>query len=316
MVLVLGGFVNQFFHYAASGDPETFAKETSKLWHVPPPLEHKEPAITNPAMHPTASNLSTSSSRNGLWDLSQWYLPPLLLPQTPLTSRCQTCFRISSMRISSTLRLSYITSIFRQDLTYFDTLALNPVLTGTDNHLSTDHTDPAVHKPGTPGSVAVSITTVTSTVQMGIGERIGSVCQSLAMLFAGFGIALTVNWRLTLASAAVVPAAIIAYAFSIPVQVKYDKRILMAYTKAADLAEEVLMSIRTIQSFNAGWAHAKKYDGLLARAKTEGVRKAPLTGVQFFLGAFIMFSAYTICFRYGVSLFMREKIETPGEILM
>lgn len=34
MILVLGGFINQFFYYANKGNSETFVKETSSLWYV------------------------------------------------------------------------------------------------------------------------------------------------------------------------------------------------------------------------------------------------------------------------------------------
>lgn len=182
--------------------------------------------------------------------------------------------------------------------------------------LSTDHTDPAVHKPGTPGSVAVSLTSVSGIVQAGVGERIGTVLQSLSMLIAGFTIAITKNAKLTAATASIIPLTILAYAITIPIDVKIEKRIVMAQAKAADLAEEILATVRTVKSFNAEKAQAAKYSALLNRAKTEGIRKSPISGLQLFVGVFVLFCGYAICFAYGVKLFERGDIGTPGDIMV
>lgn len=229
----------------------------------------------------------------------------------------QICWRLSSTRISAAIRLEYITCIFRQDLTYFDTLTLSPmpIRGNTKGQLSTDHTNPAVHKPGTPGSVAVAITAVSGIVQQGIGERIGGVFQSASMLIAGIVIALRANKSLTLTVSSVVPVAILAYGLTIPFDVRIEKRIIMAQAKAADLAEEILSTIRTVKSFNAEKAQAAKYTTLLNRAKEQGLRKAPLVGLQHFTGIFIHLAAYSLCFWHGAKLFQKGDIKDAGTII-
>lgn len=183
------------------------------------------------------------------------------------------------------------------------------------DRLSTDHTNPAVHKPGTPGSVAIAITTVSSIVQQGLGERIGGIFQSISMLVAGLAIALFANKTLTGIIACVVPASFIMYGFTIPADVKIEKRIIMAQTKAADLAEEALATIRTVKSFNAERIQANKYGALLNRAKEEGLRKAPLVGIQHFIGVFIYLCAFALCFWYGSKMFENGDIKDVGTII-
>lgn len=181
--------------------------------------------------------------------------------------------------------------------------------------LSTDHTNPAVHKPGTPGSVAIAITTISSIVQQGLGERIGGIFQSISVLVAGLTIAIFANKSLAGAVACIVPAAFLMYGFTIPADVRIEKRIIMAQTKAADLAEEILGTIRTVKSFNAEKFQTSKYDALLKRAKEQGLRKAPLVGIQHFTGVFIHLCAYALCFWRGSKMLENGDIKDAGTII-
>lgn len=189
------------------------------------------------------------------------------------------------------------------------------ILGNTKGQLSTDHTNPTVHKPGTPGSVAIAITTISSIVQQGLGERIGGIFQSTSMLVAGLTIALFANKTLTGIIACVVPAAFLMSGFTILADVKIEKRIIMAHTKAADLAEEILGTIRTVKSFNAEKFQASKYDALLNRAKEEGLRKAPLVGIQHFTGVFIHLCAFALCFWQGSKMLGNGDIKEAGTII-
>lgn len=163
--------------------------------------------------------------------------------------------------------------------------------------------------------MAIAITTVSSIVQQGIGEKLGGIFQSTSMLVAGITIAVHANGKLALVISSVVPIAVILYGLLIPFDVKIEKRIIMAQAKAADLAEEILGTIRTVKSFNAEKLQAMKYDTLLNRAKEQGLRKAPLVGLQQLTGVFIHLCAYAICFRYGAKLFEYGDIKEAGTII-
>lgn len=140
---------------------------------------------------------------------------------------------------------------------------------------------------GTPGAVAVSITTLSNTVQQGISEKLGMFVQYTAMLFTGFAIAFAKDWRLTLVTTCILPATILIYGVSIPIEIKLEKRVLAAQAKAAELAEEVLGSVRTVKSFNGEKRLIERYQVLLEKGRAEGIKKAPNSGVQY-AGAFFV----------------------------
>lgn len=107
------------------------------------------------------------------------------------------------------------------------------------------------------------------------------------MLVTGFVIAFIKEWRLTLVTSCILPATVMIYGVSVPIEVKLEKRVLAAQAKAAELAEEVLGSIRTVKSFNAEKKLVGRYEALLEKGRKEGVKKAPNSGVQY-AGAFFV----------------------------
>ncbi|KAH8153391.1 uncharacterized protein LAJ45_02203 [Morchella importuna] len=229
------------------------------------------------------------------------------------------CFRITGTRISAALRLEYLTSVFRQDLAYFDALAMSYV-PDTDVTLDMvsapqDAASTPTAAAGTPGAVAVSITTLSNTVQQGISEKLGMFVQYTAMLFTGFAIAFAKDWRLTLVTTCILPATILIYGVSIPIEIKLEKRVLAAQAKAAELAEEVLGSVRTVKSFNGEKRLIERYQVLLEKGRAEGIKKAPNSGVQYAGAFFVIYCGYALCFWYGIRLFRQGHIKDAGTII-
>lgn len=202
--------------------------------------------------------------------------------------------RLSGTRISAALRLAYLTAIFRQDLTYFDKLsnANSPDDPGSSKLFRSSAPSSKSGKSGTAGSVAVAITTHSNTVQMGISEKIAGFVQGVAMVLSGFAIAFAKNWRLTLVTATILPASVFIYGISIPIDIRMEKAVMEAHAKAAELAEEVLTSVRTAKSFNAEQRLAKRYKELLDVGRKAGVKKAPNSGVQYSSIWFVMYGGY------------------------
>ncbi|KAG0635147.1 P-loop containing nucleoside triphosphate hydrolase protein [Tuber brumale] len=182
--------------------------------------------------------------------------------------------------------------------------------------MSGAQTEPTTAKAGTAGAVAVSITTHSNTVQMGISEKASTFIQGLAMVLSGFTIAFAKNWKLALVTATILPTSILIYGISVPMDIRLEKAVMAAHEKAAELAEEVLTSVRTAKSFNAEKRLGVKYKDLLEQGKRAGLRKSPVSGVQYFGLFFVIYAGYAICFWYGVRLFQHGEIADPGTIII
>lgn len=150
--------------------------------------------------------------------------------------------------------------------------------------------EPTTAKTGTAGAVAVSITTHSNTVQMGISEKASTFIMGVGMLLSGFIISFVKNWKLTLVTATILPTSILIYGISIPIDIKLEKAVMAAHEKAAELAEEVLTSVRTAKSFNAEKRLGVKYKALLEEGRKAGLRKSPVSGIQYFGIFFVIFA--------------------------
>lgn len=139
--------------------------------------------------------------------------------------------------------------------------------------------------------------------------------QFVAMLIAGFAVAFAKEWRLTLATACILPATVLVYGISVPIELKLEKKVLDAQGKAAELAEEVLGSIRTVKSFNAEKKLVARYSALLEKGRKEGIKKAPNSGVQYSTIFTVIYCGYALCFWYGVRLYQTGLIRDAGTIV-
>lgn len=215
------------------------------------------------------------------------------------------------------IRQEYLRSVFRQDLTFFDKLKQEPLPQSQLDLLREEDLlpPPGFSKNGTPGTVAICITTISALIQGGVGEKIGGFLQALSLLFCGFGVAFLRNAKLAAVVSLTLPAMILVQVFMIPVQLKLEQRIIAADARAADVAEEILASIRTTQSLNAHHKVEKQYKGFVEIAKDTGLKKAPCPAASLFFTYFIMFGSYALCFYYGVRLFRDGQIKNPGVIV-
>lgn len=187
------------------------------------------------------------------------------------------------------LRLEYVRAILRQDMAYFDTY--------------------------TPGSVATRISNNANLIQGGLSEKVGVLIQGIAMLIASFAVAFSQYWKLTLAVATSIPAAVLAVGFTVFLDAQLESKILAIYSKAGGLVEEALGSIRVVTAFGASRKLLKKYDAYLDAAKAFGVKKGPVLGTQYSAEFFVMYCAYALAFWYGVRLLIQGEIDDGGTVV-
>jgi ATP-binding cassette subfamily B (MDR/TAP) protein 1 len=200
-----------------------------------------------------------------------------------------TCFTIAATRITTKLRIEYIKSILRQEVAYFDIC--------------------------TPGTVSTKISTNANLIQTGISEKVGVAAQGIAMLVAAFIVAFSQQWKLTLVTATTLPAVVILVGITVAIDQKYEATILDVYAKAGSLAEEVLSSVRNVIAFGAHDKLKKKYEAYLDVAKSYGVKKGPVLGVQYSSEFSIMYCAYALSFWYGIKLYLNGEVSDPGKIV-
>lgn len=90
-----------------------------------------------------------------------------------------SCFGVSGIRATRAFRQQFIKSVIRQDIAFIDSCSL--------------------------GGIPTTISSNVDMVENGITEKIGSLIQAVSMLVAGFVVAFTQQWKLTLVTATTLP---------------------------------------------------------------------------------------------------------------
>ena len=86
-------------------------------------------------------------------------------------------------------------------------------------------------------------------VQEGIGDKLAQFLQAFATFLAGFAIAFSQDWRLTLFILGFTPFLAIAASVISVLTARFTSREQKEYAGAGAVAEEVLSSVRTVFSF-------------------------------------------------------------------
>jgi ATP-binding cassette subfamily B (MDR/TAP) protein 1 len=165
------------------------------------------------------------------------------------------------------------------------------------------------------GSVSIQVTTNCNLVNTGISEKLGLGIQGTSTFFAAFIIAFAVQWKLTLITLAIVPTIMIIIGICVMIDVKQEGRILPIYSRAGQLADEVISSIKTSHAFWASPRLSDRYLTLLQEAKTEGMKKSPNFGVLFSTEYFCIHAGYALAFWQGIRMYASGEIQNSGDIV-
>ncbi|RHZ55587.1 hypothetical protein CDV55_103963 [Aspergillus turcosus] len=196
---------------------------------------------------------------------------------------------IAAIRATKALRLDFLQSLLRQDMTYFD---------------SKD-----------AGSPSVKVTTNGNLVTNGISEKLSVFVQSCATFVAAFVVAFAVQWKLTLITICVVPSILVVTGVCMSIEVKNEDRLMGIYSRASLVAEEVFSSISTVHAFWLQPVMAKRYEEYLAELERVGMKKSPNYGVLFSTEFFCVYSGYGLAFWQGIRVFARGEVHEPGDIV-
>ena len=244
-------------------------------------------SFTNKFNQFSAGDTSPAQFRDDVDSFVLWFIY-LFIGKFFVTYIATATITISSIRTTRKLREVFLASTLRQEIWHFD-------------------------KQGN-GAIATQVTTNSTRIQGGIAEKLTFAIQALAMFFASFIVALSVQWKLALITMSVIPAIFIITGGCVAIDAAQEARIIRIYSRAAVLAEEVLSSIRTVNAFWAKEKMAHKYNVFLEQAHKEGNKKSPNYGVLFSTEYFCVYSAIALSFWQGYRMYLSGEVQDVGKV--
>nr|XP_034309268.1 phosphatidylcholine translocator ABCB4 isoform X2 [Crassostrea gigas] len=200
------------------------------------------------------------------------------------------CFTVSAERQIRVIRKLFFRSIMRQDMEWFDTHESSELSTrfSEDMHLIYD----------------------------GMGDKIATFFQWTTTFVISFVIAFISGWKLALATVAFCPLIILIGGTLTRWVRNLSGEESQAYASAGSVAEEVFSAIRTVTAFNGQEKECKRYNANLMHAKNNAAKKGVVLGLTVSAFWFLIFSALSVAFYYGVKL-MQDPDEDfdPGDTL-
>ncbi|XP_057415709.1 ABC transporter B family member 11-like [Lotus japonicus] len=200
-----------------------------------------------------------------------------------------TCWMISGERQAARIRGLYLQNILRQDVSFFDTE------TNT-------------------GEVVGRMSGDTALIQEAMGEKVGQFLSLVATFIAGFVVAFTKGWLLTLVMLSIIPLIALSGATMSKVISKASSIGQAAYSTAANVVEQTLGSIRTVASFTGEKQAIAKYNQFLTKAYKSLVQEALASGVGFGANYFVGISSYGLSVWFGGKMII-EKGYNGGEVV-
>ncbi|XP_022937696.1 ABC transporter B family member 21-like isoform X1 [Cucurbita moschata] len=196
---------------------------------------------------------------------------------------------VTGERQASRIRGLYLKTILRQDVSFFD--------------LETN-----------TGEVVDRMSGDTVLIQDAMGEKVGKCIQLISTFFGGFIIAFIKGWLLTLVMLSTLPLLVISGGVTSLVVTKVTSRGQGAYSKAADVVEQTISSIRTVASFTGEKQAVSNYKKFLVTAYRSGVHEGLAVGLGFGTILAVVFCSYSLAIWYGAKLIL-DKGYSGGEVI-
>ena len=119
----------------------------------------------------------------------------------------------------------------------------------------------------------------TVMIQSGIGGKFTLGVQGATTFIAGFVLAFSLSWKMSLVLLGFLPILGGVMAVVSNALLGSGAKEADAYAEAGDVATEALSNLRTVAAYGGEKAAAQRYEAALMLAEKEGVKKATLTGV-------------------------------------
>ncbi|KAF8756598.1 ABC transporter transmembrane region [Rhizoctonia solani] len=194
-----------------------------------------------------------------------------------------TCFTIASGRTTDRLRRAYLDSVLHQDAEFFERVG--------------------------PGEVGTRMIKDVGTIKTATGEKLGFMVWAFTTLLVALIMAFSRAARLAGVVFGVVPLAFILFMSSGYLAAKADARLLDVEGQAGTLLEQILSSVRVVQSFAAESFLVKKYDAYLDQLQRLGKWCSVVRGLELSISYCILNLTYSVAFWYGSQLIVRDNLE-------
>jgi len=199
-----------------------------------------------------------------------------------------TCWAIHGHRQSNRIRSIFFNGVMRQDIGWLD---------GKQS-----------------GALATHIAGDIPKIQEGLGDKVGQFIVFTSTALAGFVIAFTAGWKLSLVLLSLTPLLVIAGGAMGKVITSVSTRMQAAYGEAGGVAEEVLGSVRTVASLGREEEELQRYAQGLQEGKQIQKKIGFATGLSLGATFLIMFGSYALAFWYGAKLVAAGEMEVGNVI--
>ncbi|XP_010426878.1 PREDICTED: ABC transporter B family member 11-like [Camelina sativa] len=199
------------------------------------------------------------------------------------------CWMITGERQAARIRSTYLKTVLRQDIGFFD------VDTNT-------------------GEVVGRMSGDTVLIQDAMGEKVGRFIQLISTSVGGFVLAFIKGWLLTLIMSTSIPLNVMTGAAIALIVTRTASRGQAAYSKAATVVEQTIGSIRTVASFTGEKQAINSYKKLITSAYKSSIQQDFSTGLGFGVMSFVFFSSYALAIWFGGKMIL-EKGYTGGAVI-
>ncbi|KAL5705493.1 ABC-type xenobiotic transporter [Ranunculus cassubicifolius] len=199
------------------------------------------------------------------------------------------CWMITGERQAARMRNSYLKTILKQDVAFFDT------------EINT-------------GDVIGRMSGDTVLIQDATGEKVGKFLQLFTTFIGGFLLAFTKGWFLTLLMMTSIPPIAISGALMTNAISKMAARGQAAYSQAGVVVEQTISSIKTVASFTREKHAVTEYEKSLNKAYKSSVQEGLASGIGQGTVLLILFCSYALALWFG-GLMISEKGYTGGDVI-
>uniref|UniRef100_A0A914WVT4 ABC-type xenobiotic transporter n=1 Tax=Plectus sambesii TaxID=2011161 RepID=A0A914WVT4_9BILA len=176
------------------------------------------------------------------------------------------------------------------------------------------HQDIAWFDKNQSGTLTTKLFDNLERIKEGIGDKVALMVQYTAQFLAGFVVAFTYNWKLTLIMLSLTPLMVFIGAFITKLMAGASAQEAATYAKAGGIAEEVLSSMRTVVSFNGQKRECDRYKVALDAGKKDGILKSFYIGLGLCFTMVIIFGSYGLAFWFG-TVMVRDCELAGGTVL-
>ncbi|KAF8755197.1 ABC transporter transmembrane region [Rhizoctonia solani] len=190
---------------------------------------------------------------------------------------------IASSRMTDRLRRAYLSSVIHQDAEFFENVG--------------------------PGEVGTRMIKDVASVRAAVGEKLSILIWSMSTLIVAIVMAFSRAPRLAGVVFSIIPFSFIAFTIIGQLSSKAEGRLLTIDGQASTLLEQILSSVRVVQSFAAETFLAKKYDAYLQRLQRIAKWRSIVRGMELAMANCVISLIYSLTFWYGSRLVVGDGLE-------